>query len=467
MQPTAFTDRQASLLKDSHNVQRHNKGRCEPRTPGIPSAQAGQIDLQGAADPDNKEVEVQLPPERIDSIDSYTESHYSHSSHSSNSSHSTASSASFPLSRTCSFATSVSHPDSDDDAANQQRRQLHQRHYSLPAHSLPTRSFPTRSFPVRTLSQAHANYVQDMDVSTRKGSVSAKMSSSHSLPVEEASVWSTPSTPQPSSVPSSPSGRTTPGKATGKPEEAGEMASLPECAPNQSPCCHLPKAVWDDNNVTCDARAPKESTRDSEECQSAEGTATPNSSSSSSGQETPPRQWPGDRLTEEVCDTLLRDAFGVELQDLPAHMAVEAWEPVNICLEQLSNLLGANKSVGFSLPIRVAAQDQPCGSKGGSDCPQGNGQGRGNGLDRGRKRPKPPSHPRRNDGGDDGGDDGNDDSDDEQSPGKGPGRKKPKVDEPPDQQLSCPYRKRNPLRFNIRDHMPCATASFTDIPAVK
>ncbi|KAK3687700.1 hypothetical protein B0T22DRAFT_378818 [Podospora appendiculata] len=33
--------------------------------------------------------------------------------------------------------------------------------------------------------------------------------------------------------------------------------------------------------------------------------------------------------------------------------------------------------------------------------------------------------------------------------------------------LSCPYRKRNPLRFNVRDHYVCATHSFSDISQLK
>lgn len=33
--------------------------------------------------------------------------------------------------------------------------------------------------------------------------------------------------------------------------------------------------------------------------------------------------------------------------------------------------------------------------------------------------------------------------------------------------LSCPYRRRNPRRFNIRDHQTCATDVFLDIAQVK
>jgi hypothetical protein len=33
--------------------------------------------------------------------------------------------------------------------------------------------------------------------------------------------------------------------------------------------------------------------------------------------------------------------------------------------------------------------------------------------------------------------------------------------------FSCPYRKRNPLRFNVRDHYVCATHSFADMSQLK
>lgn len=33
--------------------------------------------------------------------------------------------------------------------------------------------------------------------------------------------------------------------------------------------------------------------------------------------------------------------------------------------------------------------------------------------------------------------------------------------------FSCPYRKRNPLRFNVRDHRFCATLSFADMNLLK
>jgi hypothetical protein len=33
--------------------------------------------------------------------------------------------------------------------------------------------------------------------------------------------------------------------------------------------------------------------------------------------------------------------------------------------------------------------------------------------------------------------------------------------------FSCPFRKRNPLRFNVRDFQSCAVQSFPDIPQLK
>lgn len=36
-----------------------------------------------------------------------------------------------------------------------------------------------------------------------------------------------------------------------------------------------------------------------------------------------------------------------------------------------------------------------------------------------------------------------------------------------DQGYSCPYRKRNPLRFNVSDYSSCAITAYRNIPAVK
>lgn len=36
-----------------------------------------------------------------------------------------------------------------------------------------------------------------------------------------------------------------------------------------------------------------------------------------------------------------------------------------------------------------------------------------------------------------------------------------------EEKLSCPYRKRNPFRFNVRDYQSCAVASFPEISQLK
>ena len=64
-------------------------------------------------------------------------------------------------------------------------------------------------------------------------------------------------------------------------------------------------------------------------------------------------------------------------------------------------------------------------------------------------------------------DDGNDDDvegDGRQgAPGIPSSHKKPKAGI----ELSCPFRKRNPLRFNVRSHQCCSTQSFRDMTLLK
>jgi len=235
-----------------------------------------------------------------------------------------------------------------------------------------------------------------------------------------------------------------------KPEESPQIVPTPEDTP-------LSTNSVDDTKAACEIQVKSERHDDSGQSQLVVEPAIPESPSSTSGEHVPSRKWPRYKLTEDVCDTLLKDAFGIELQDLPVHNVVRAWNSVNLCLEEVSKLLSANKSTGFSLPIRQAAGDQPSGSNAGSDLSQRSAAGADDGLGKGKKRQRPLSHFRSNDG------DDNDQSEGEQSSGDGePGRKKSKV-----VRYSCPYRKRNPRRFNIRDHTSCATAWFDDVPHVK
>lgn len=225
--------------------------------------------------------------------------------------------------------------------------------------------------------------------------------------------------------------------------------------------CGLSAIPKDSNNSVHDASRLDAHIDGSGESQLTAKLETSESPGASSGQQTPTRQWPRDKRTEDVCDTFLRDAFDVELQDLPANMVGEAWESVNACLEQVSSLLGAKKCAGLSLPIREAARNSSYGSNAGCGFQQYWSTGTDDGLDKGKKRRKAPLRPRRSDGGDQDGSDGDQSSGEDE-----PGRKKTKI-AGPELVFSCPYRKRNPLRFNIRDHRPCAMSWFNNISCVK
>lgn len=57
--------------------------------------------------------------------------------------------------------------------------------------------------------------------------------------------------------------------------------------------------------------------------------------------------------------------------------------------------------------------------------------------------------------------------DDRSSPGNESAPQKKQKTEELDFRYSCPYRKRFPRIFNVRDHQTCATQSFSSITLVK
>lgn len=67
-----------------------------------------------------------------------------------------------------------------------------------------------------------------------------------------------------------------------------------------------------------------------------------------------------------------------------------------------------------------------------------------------------------------GGTGGRDDEDDaegngQRTPNIAPSNKQPKTCGV----FTCPFRKRNPLRFNVRSHLSCATRTFPDFTQLK
>jgi hypothetical protein len=174
----------------------------------------------------------------------------------------------------------------------------------------------------------------------------------------------------------------------------------------------------------------------------------------------PPRRRPEQQLTEDICHLVLQQAFGVDLQDLT--FAGDALESVGRCLEELSSVVDSDRALGLAAPLRsVPAGDRQSVTPGEQSGEYR--QNRSSRKSRGKRRANS------NDNEDRDGGYGSDDQDDANSGGddSSPARSKKIRIEPPDNRYPCPYRKRNPLRFNVRDHTTCATASFSDLTNLK
>lgn len=180
-------------------------------------------------------------------------------------------------------------------------------------------------------------------------------------------------------------------------------------------------------------------------------------------EDAPPTPSPDDRMILEVCEQILQHPFGVQLHELPLAGALSAvYESVRYCLAELSHIVhdsglgdrgivisestrGASSSGVPIWPAEGVASSVGSGS-GGSSQGQGNGGGgrkRSNGAESG-----------------DGTGDG--------SPGGGKRQKFSANAQPTaNVHFSCPFRKRNPVKFNIREWPPCAMQSFPDFSLLK
>ncbi|KAK4152298.1 hypothetical protein C8A00DRAFT_16381 [Chaetomidium leptoderma] len=174
-----------------------------------------------------------------------------------------------------------------------------------------------------------------------------------------------------------------------------------------------------------------------------------------------------DNIIHEVCDQVLPQAFGVQLEDLALAGAVSAvYKSVSYCLDELSHIV-LNSGLGntgilisestrgrtgsSTVPIWPAgATADSVGAGGGDGGSQGNGGGN-------RKRAN---------GGHDGADPGDGAGD-----GSPAGGKRQKVSpthyQAAGMHFSCPFRKRNPVRFNVRDFQSCAVQPFSDMTLLK
>ncbi|KAF6790702.1 ankyrin repeat protein [Colletotrichum sojae] len=157
-----------------------------------------------------------------------------------------------------------------------------------------------------------------------------------------------------------------------------------------------------------------------------------------------------------ICDLILGSAFGVALGDIahPEH----ALESVRRCLHELSVIeMQAGTTPGTPTTNRhdTAGEGGSGGSSNGSgtfEIQQSTSSTRGSDGEK-RRRPLADDDQLLGDGT---GDDGT------TSVGRQTRKKKTKSQG----RLSCPYRKRNPLRFNVRDHQSCALVDHETISSL-
>lgn len=181
---------------------------------------------------------------------------------------------------------------------------------------------------------------------------------------------------------------------------------------------------------------------------------------SSGSNQTSPRSTDNDegvqQRTIRVLRAILDDEFDLRLgTSMPPQDIVWA---VSDCLDKISISLHQCRQQGYLVPVNSipTSTDTP------ETTPPAGGAEPGD---------KPPTAPRKRGVSDIGRDDqdggqGDDDDDDGRGACLGPhepsNRKKPKVES-----YTCPFRKRNPTRFNIREWEYCSRAPFKTIPELK
>jgi len=165
--------------------------------------------------------------------------------------------------------------------------------------------------------------------------------------------------------------------------------------------------------------------------------------------------YPDCAAVEDICDLLLRTSFGTELSEL--HQPSDVFLAVQTCVRELSEIIkvdgkhraaptGSSASANaWSGPSRQGSSRKRSSRRDDDDDDELIDEGDGRGQD-----------------GDDG--DGRE-GDGWSSKRSGPSKrsKKPPIEDC----YACPFRKRNPLRFNVRDHSNCALGAFSDMANLK
>lgn len=160
-------------------------------------------------------------------------------------------------------------------------------------------------------------------------------------------------------------------------------------------------------------------------------------------------------VINRICEDIIGKVFGASLQQLPNPEAI--LQTVASCIDNIASLIDPDQS--------SMDQDEECVDS-FTECGSNHGPGSSQNQEytspshvRSPNRFKKRKHQE-------------DDDDDSQEPeegqpgGSGGGRVPPNNGKDENQQFPCPYRKRNPARFNARDHYECSK-SFSGMTGLK
>lgn len=164
-------------------------------------------------------------------------------------------------------------------------------------------------------------------------------------------------------------------------------------------------------------------------------------------------------LIDNIGRLILKKGWGIELEDLP-----HPWQALLLIkdlMQELSDVVEDQAETlqysGFLFPIlEVPASEPP------SQQSHNGGSSGGTGY-RKRKSQTGEQHPHQDY---DGGHNtdrpaGDSDEDGDEQPNKRQSKRGKHAEEQPDLKFPCPFRKRNPLRFNFRKYEECASRTFT------
>lgn len=161
-------------------------------------------------------------------------------------------------------------------------------------------------------------------------------------------------------------------------------------------------------------------------------------------------------LLDQISIWVLRNALGKDVDDCPAPLLI--WDCTHRYLQELWGAVNGGNA-GF---IHATSHQAGMFSPGaGSESPDNGDHGSNSGQQR-QGKGKRKAEGSDGDGDDPGGQDDGDKEGDMSTGNQSYNSRSSNISN-----FSCPYRKRNPLRFNVRQYYVCATHSFADMSQLK